>query len=304
MSIFQGHVGVNLSSAKLEVVGINYAEKRCFVENVDEEYFSEFINFNDKETKIISILQQAFDNILIRNSFTSTNISFSIPSHLFKIFEIPFESDLHKDDLANHLEWEFGVLFPFLKKEDYLLRHIKLNEEIRKQKVISIFAIERRIINILNKFAARNNFILKYVDNEHVAANTAIFFNEPTLENAISFYIGFHHFTILVTNKNLPVYFRRKTFKSFAEFSTEFDEEFKLMKIKLSEDFVIEKLFLFGDKYPTNIVEIITSKFELDPNYLNPFEQLNAREEIKESKFLINNPATFSSAAGMAFRLI
>lgn len=304
MSIFQSHVGVNLSSAKLELVEINYADKKCFVENVDEEYFSEFINFYDKETKIISILQQAFNNILLRNSFTSTNISFSLPSNLFKIFEIPFESDLHKDDLIRHLDWEFGVLFPAFKKEDYLIRNFKLNEGIRGKNVLSVFAIERRIINVINKFAARNNFVLKYVDNEHVAANTAISVNEPSGENTISFFVGFHYFTTLITSKNLPVYFKRKTFKSFANFQDTFLEEYNFIKSKLSENFILEKLFVFGDKYPANIIEIITSVFQLKPNYLNPFVLIKAQYEGKETEVLVNNPTVFSSAAGMAFRLI
>lgn len=304
MSVFQGHVGINLSSAKLELVEINYTDKRCYLENVDEEYFSEFINFDDKETRIISILQQAFDNILIRKRFSSYNVSFSLPSEIFRIFEIPYEGDLHNDDLASHIEWEFSILYPTLKSEDYLIRHFQYNEEVRKQKILVALAIERRIINVINKFALRNNLNIKYVDNDHIAASTAMIINEYSHENIFSIYIGYHHFTLMVTSKNLPVYFRKKTFKSFADFQNVFDEEYIYMKSKFDEEYKFDNVFIFGDKYPASITEVLKSKLECELNYLNPFALIKTADEPQKTKLYMNNPTVFSSAAGMAYRLI
>lgn len=304
MSVFQAHAGINLSSAKLELVAINYTDKQCFVENVDEEYFSEFINFDDKETRIISILQQAFDNILIRNRFSSSNVSFSLPSEIFKIFEIPYETDLHKDDLINHLDWEFSVLYPLLNRDDYLIRYFQFNDEVRKPKHLVAFAIERRIINVINKFALRNNLTIKYIDNEHVAASTSMIINELANENIFSVFIGYHHFTIMITDKNLPVYFRKKTLKSFADFKDAFEEEFDTLKDKFTEEYKFEKVFVFGDKYPASVTEVVKSKLDCELNYLNPFSLIKPPDTTQKTTSLVNNPTIFSAAAGMAYRLI
>jgi Tfp pilus assembly PilM family ATPase len=304
MSVFHGHVGVNLSSSKLELVEVGYKDKIYFLENVDEEYFSEFINFKEKETKIITVLQEALNNILIRKNFNTSNISFSLPSNLFKIFEIPYDSNLHKNDLSNHLLWEFSVLYPSLNKDDYVIRYYQLNENIRKQKLVIVFALERRIINILSKFAGRNNLTLRFVDDEHIASGISANINETISGCVLSVLVSPYYFTLLVSINNQPVYFKRRTIKSFASFEKDFTEEYSLFTktIKLEEKY--EKVFLYGNKYPSSVAEIISEKSESEISYSNPFALIKHSENLKGFNTIKENPTPFSSAAGMAFRLI
>ncbi|PJA97368.1 MAG: hypothetical protein CO129_01660 [Ignavibacteriales bacterium CG_4_9_14_3_um_filter_34_10] len=303
MSVFQGHVGLNLSSAKLDLVEVNYKDKNYFLENVDEEYFSEFISFSEKETKIITILQQALDNILIRKSFNSSNVSFSLPSNLFKVFEVPFDNTLHKNDLANHLSWEFSVLFPSLKREDYVIRHYQLEMNIRKKNLLILFALERRIINILNKFSARNNLTMKFVDDEHIASSIATNLSEITNGNILSVFIGLHYFTVLVMNNNQPVYFKKTSVKSYANFEPVFVEEYRRLIDTINEEMKFEKVFLFGYKYPTSIIEVLEKELGSEISYSNPFSVIKSSDKLKEFQLTKNNPAAFASAAGMAYRL-
>ena len=72
MNSLENRAGFNISSSKLQVVEINFESGQFELENVDEAYFNEPLNLeNDKETKIASVLQGAFDELLVRKPLKS-----------------------------------------------------------------------------------------------------------------------------------------------------------------------------------------------------------------------------------------
>ncbi len=52
MSLSFNNVGININETKIQVVELNNNGDEFRVENIDEEYFPELLNFDDKEGKI------------------------------------------------------------------------------------------------------------------------------------------------------------------------------------------------------------------------------------------------------------
>ena len=95
MSLSFNNVGINLSGAKIQVVEVANEGDKFYINRVDEEFFSELLDFNFKEAKIIEILQQAFNEILLRGEFLGKNVTVALPPEIFKTYinspELGFE---------------------------------------------------------------------------------------------------------------------------------------------------------------------------------------------------------------------
>jgi len=84
MNGFENHAGFNISSSRLQVVEVNFRNDQFFLHNIDEVYFDDHINFlEDKETKITSLLQSAFNELVIKNPLSSSLVSFTLPLSCF-----------------------------------------------------------------------------------------------------------------------------------------------------------------------------------------------------------------------------
>jgi len=304
MSISQNHIGISITSSNIQLVELTYSDKNYVISNVDEEYLEEFLDFDFKETKFISIIQNAFDNFLIRNVIQSPFISFALPTSEFYFFEIPIDSALHKEDLEKHIRWEFSIVYPNLKYEDFVCRSFQpVNNP--ESKTIVVVCLKRKIINALNKFALRNKLQLKYIDSQHVASNIAISYGTQVADlNVFSISIEENNFSILFANEQNPIYFKKKSFWKFGEFNDLFDEEFKRFKDKVKSDNSIQKFYLFSSKNVSELKKILEEKVNCEISELNPFEFLLVDEKIKRRDQLKKNPNRFSAAAGMAYRLI
>ena len=66
MSILISQFGLNITENQIQFVEIAKDENHIILENVDEEFFEESINDETKEPKFIHILQNAFNEIILR----------------------------------------------------------------------------------------------------------------------------------------------------------------------------------------------------------------------------------------------
>lgn len=306
MSFFRNHAGFNITGAKLQLVEVDYKESDTsaepagfYLENVDEEFFTEFWDSNFTETKIINILQNAFNEIVLRKPLQTNFISFSLPNNFFKIFQLPVEAKITDSDLREHLKWEVSVLYPDYDSESFIIRHIEnYNGEDKKVKQAVVFAVLKKYLKIVHKFSVRNNLILKFADNAHVAADTFLL-----NKSAVSILLDEKTFSISVLKNNNLQFFKTYKINSVTEVPAILKEEinsFPIIKsgignnlIYMSGDFVSESLL-------NKLGEVTGYKFLL----LNPFEKLKIPSSLKTSDFINDKSHTFSSAAGMALRLI
>ena len=207
MSFFKNHAGFNITGAKLQLVEVDYKESDShagfFLENVDEEFFTEFWDLSFTETKIINILQNAFNEIILRKPLQTNFISFSLPNNFFKIFQLPVDSKITDLDLREHLKWELTVLYPDCDPENFIIRHTEnIDFTNKKIKQAVVFAALKKYLKIVHKFSVRNNLVLKYADNAHVTADTFL-----QSKSAVSILLDEKIFSLSVLkNKNLQFF--------------------------------------------------------------------------------------------------
>ncbi|NLT52143.1 MAG: hypothetical protein GXX85_14660 [Ignavibacteria bacterium] len=307
MSLFQNHAGINVTSSKIQLVEVNYKDDCFYLENADEEFFSEFINFGSKETKIISVLQNSFNEIILRKPLNCNSVSFSFPHDFFRIIELPYEETLVKDDLLENIKWELSVLYPETANEEMLIEPVQIPKNIGTETAkIIIFAAFKRYVKIVHKFCVRNNLNLKYVDNVHTAANQLIAMEtgSRTEKLVATVFLGEKDFSFSVLKGSFPIHFSVNKFKNAAEILNKISscrEKIAAKNIQVND---IEKIYVFGDLVSDNFTAQLEKIFNIDVVRYNPFRKIKISGSVKKGELLSDKNNSFVSAAGIAFRLV
>ncbi|MFH0736347.1 MAG: hypothetical protein V1773_17515 [bacterium] len=306
MQLFQNNAGFNISKSKLQYVEVNYSENDFALENIDEEYFSDFIDPSIKETKFVSILQSAFSSLTLRKPLKSSVVSFSLPYEFFKIISLPYDNTLIDADLNHFIEWEFSVLFPQLYASDFALRFIKIDDSslLNKNKII-VYAIEKRILKILHKFATKNSLTIKFIDNVHLTGNLVIF-SDPSfnkLQNSISIFINEESVNFIVLEGTSPIYVKSLNYNNISELIPKVSEGFNNINQIGIDSQLLHKAYIITDSVSENIIEQIRTQLNVNLLRINPFDRLNQNPIVKNNNLIQRKILTFSSALGVVLRL-
>ncbi|MDO8551052.1 MAG: hypothetical protein Q7S39_13005, partial [Ignavibacteria bacterium] len=154
MTGYGNHAGFNITSSRIQLVEINYKNSQFILQNLDEVYFDERLKLSeDKETKIISVLQAAFNEILIRNRINSKAASFTLPPEIFYTVQLPFDNTLLYQDLIEELKWHLSILFPYVFINDLVIQHIEIpKNRIIDRDTILVSALKRKYLHWLKYF--------------------------------------------------------------------------------------------------------------------------------------------------------
>jgi len=306
MSLYQCHTGINLTSDKLQLVEIEYKEDEVYLSNIDEEFFEEYLDFFEKETKFNSILQKAFDETLLRKKLKNNVISISLPIDIFRIVELPYDHSLIKADLIDQFKWELSVLFPGKASSEYLIQYVEIpdNKKTGSETVILIAAYKKQI-QAIHKFCVRNNLLLKYVDYAPIAANSILQMEKEysNQESFVSIYVGKNYYSFSFIQNSRPSFWDVKKISNISEIVNLVSGSFEKLNKKGIGSETIEKYFLSGDNIPDSLPQNIKNNYELEFVLLNPFQGLKVSDEITEH-FINFDPNAFTASAGMALRLI
>ncbi len=305
MSLSFNNVGINLTETKIQVVEIINKGDKFFVENIDEEFFPEILNFEDREGKIIDILQASFNEILLRNKFQSTNVSITLPPKEFKVFQIPLEKRLSQQDKSKYLKWEFERLFPYASAENFILKYFTIKEDAEKNShEICAFALREKILITLNKFFLRNNLILKRVDHANLATINVLKGSKSTNgTTSLNAYLGEKSLSLIFTKKFFPLFVKTIEFDSISEIperlssTMEATETFGLNKYDFMDGFIA------GELISGSLLNQLKEKLDITLKKLNPFASLDMAEHLKSSPFFTEKYNSFASACGIALRL-
>ncbi len=304
--MFNNHAGINLTETKLQVVEINYRDDSFYLETVDQIIHAESFNPNLSDEKIISILQNSFDKINKRKQLITKNISFSLPNNFFKIFEIPYDDSLVKKDLLEHFRWEMSILFPECDPNNFLLQHIEIDKStLRKEKRAIIIAIDKKHVASINKFCDRNNLQLKFIDNVHLASNAFLYLEKQSIENEVclTIYIDQKFSSLSGVQGVYPFYFKVLNPDSQNIFEELTDAVKKMEDYRLHiSDF--SKVLLYGQDVTEEFENKLKSFFGLPLKKVNPFEKLKINDEMKNNPFYKIKYNSFTSATGIALRII
>ena len=307
MTNFENQSGFTLTGSKLQLVELVYKDDQYVLDNIDEVFFDEVINFeSDKETKIISTIQSAFNELIIRRPFSSRSVSFSVPLELFYTMQIPYENSLLHHDLISELRWEFTVLYPFLVQKDLVVQYFEVEKNIfLNHPTVIAFAICRKYLNLIHNFCGANNLRLKFVDNVHLASDRALSVSRPEIWHglSLSIYLGNRHLSVIFTLNGKPVYLKVMPFTDASEIPAALTDEINNNEIISLKEYSVGSAFITGEEISDSLVNTLRELLGVDLVKFNPFENIKAGNEVFENKFFMEKFNGFSSAAGMAIRI-
>jgi Tfp pilus assembly PilM family ATPase len=307
MTGFENHAGFTISATKLQVVEISSLKNQFFLDNVDEAYFNEPLNFEkDKETRISALLQSAFNELIIRKHIKSKSVSFTLPFELFYFAQLPYDNTLLHQDLVEEFRWELSILYPYMPAKNLVIQYI----EIDKNKIIPnntamVVGLQRKYLQILNNFCRQNNLRLKFVDNVHFAAERAL---AVSGENAaaglsMSVHISNRHLSILFLLNSKPIQFSLRLMNDASEIP-----ENIIQALTPRDSFNINKnllstAYITGDDLTNSVVQTLSDTLGINFIQFNPFEKINPEQNLVGNKFYSENFNSFAPAAGIAYRV-
>ncbi len=286
------HVGCNITENKLQIVEVVKNSKGYFLENVDEEGFSEELDFKSCDTNFSTTIQNAIENLWIRHPLKSTRISLVLPIDKFRIFNFPLEKSLSDDRLKEQIEWEFSILFPTLSIEDYIIRPKIVFKSFYSHQEILVVAADKKIIEPLHNVLSENNLTLQFVDCSHFASD--LFVNK---QNSVSIFVSNNSLSCSVYSNGGMIGFRK--FNS-SDKDTLVDYLGNIMSHHESD---LNKFYIASDS------DIDETKAELERSlknnfeYLAPFQRIQPSETFVKNDFYSLKSSIFSAAAGIGFRL-
>jgi hypothetical protein len=307
MTGFENHAGFTISGSKLQVVEINNLQNQFFLENVDEAYFNEPLNLEkDKETKINSLLQSAYNELVIRKPIKSKSVSFTLPYDLFYFAQLPYDNTLLHRDLVEEFRWELSVLYPYIPSKDLVIQYI----EIEKNKFIPnnsamVISLQRKYLQILNNFCKQNNLRLRFVDNPHFAAERALALSGETDSTGISMsiHLSDKHLSILLSLNSKPLHYSIIMLNDASEIPGHI-----IQALTQRENFGINKnllstAYITGDNINNSIVQTLSDTLDIKFIQFNPFDKIKPGQNLIDNKFYSENFNSFAPAAGIAFRV-
>ena len=307
MTGFENHAGFTISGSKLQVVEISNRQNQFFLDNVDEAYFNEPLNFEkDKGTRISALLQSAFNELIIRKQIKSKSVSFTLPFELFYFAQLPYDNTLLHQDLIEEFRWELSLLYPFMPAKDLVIQYI----EIDKNKIIAnntamVVGLQRKYWQILNNFCLQNNLKLKFVDNPHFAAERALALSGETATTGLSMSVHLcsKHLSTLFSLNGKPVRFSIRLLNDASEIPENIVQE-----LTAGDNFNISKnllstAYITGDNLTNSVIQTLSDTLGINFIQFNPFEKIKPGQNLGENKFYTENFNSFAPAAGIAYRV-
>ncbi len=307
MSGFDNHIGFNISSSKLQVVEVNYLADQFKLVNVDEAYFNDPINFeSDKETKMLALMQGAYDELLIKKNFNSNSASFTLPFELFHTMQMPYDTTLLYQDLLDEFKWELSIMYPFISTKNLVLQYFEIDKgPFNETSSALVFALQRKYLQMLDSFCKKNNLKLKFVDNLHIAAERSLSVSNAIVYKGLTLSVYFNNkfLSLFFAFNGKPLYFKVIPLNDASEITDHLIKETSHSSILNIERSQIEAAFISGDEISVAVVQTLKKVLGLDFIPFNPFDKIRPVPDLYESKLYLEKYNSFSSAAGIAFRI-
>lgn len=307
MSLYENQAGITITSSKMQIVEVVYSNDQYLLHNVDEAYFNEPINFEtDKETKILSLFQTAYNELIINKPLISKSVSFSLPLELFQIMQVPYDNTLLNQDLMEEFRWEFSILYPYLKVNDLVLQYLEIEKNpLNESSTAIVIAVNRKFLSLIQTFCEQNNLKLKFIDNAHIASDRALFLNNNLNDKGITLSVFYsnNNLSVIISFNGKPVYFKINQLKDAGEIISTLQNEIEKNSILSLSSKLISSAFISGDELSPSVTEAIRRTTGINLVYFNPFNKINPDKDLGINRYYSEKYNSFAPAAGIAFRL-
>jgi Tfp pilus assembly PilM family ATPase len=304
---YENHAGFNISNTKLQVVEINYTNDQFRLVNVNEAQFNDQIDFTSvSKSKFSALLQGAFDKLQSQKKINSKSISFTLPFELFYPMQIPYDISLLNQDLMEEFKWEMSVLYPFTAAQDLVLQFTEIEKgPFIEKNMALVFGTDRNYLKLINDFCSKNSLKLNFIDNQHIASERSL-----SISNAIKYkglilsvYLSKKFLSIFFTFNGKALFFKTIPLNDFSEISDHLIRETSNPSILKFDKSQIDSFFIAGENVSHNLVSTLKKILGFDFILFNPFDKIRPLPELYESKLYLEKYNSFSSAAGIAFRI-
>jgi Tfp pilus assembly PilM family ATPase len=302
----ENHSGITVTPGKLQLVEINTKNGKSILQNIDEVFFDERLNITeDKETKITSVLQTAFNELLIKNRISPLTASFTLPVEMFYTVQVPYDNTLLYQDLIEEIQWELSILFPFVDPKDLVVQHIEIEKnKIVNQNTILISALRRKYLQMIKHFCDRNNISLRFVDSSLYASERALSCTFDLKESiSLSLYLSSSSLSLIFSYNGKPVLFKTSTYYSATEIPQIVRRETSPSETININRSMIDYAYISGEDISDSLVNTLNRNTGIEFTRFNPFENITPDPKLLENKYFIQKFNTFSPAAGIAYRL-
>lgn len=307
MNNLPNRLGLNLSENKLQLVELVFSGSEYLLNGLEEVFFEAPLNFeSDKETKLILTIQSAFNEILITSGISTSEISFSLPLQCFIFFQVPYDNTLLQNDLEDQFRWEFSILFPDKIESEYQFQFYEMEKSIFVQEPKAmVFAMKKKMIDLLYTFCERNNLILSTVDCNHFAFDKSLHLLDQNQKQGIigSIYLDDPLISVELLFEQKPIFMKVFSLKDKARFV----DQIKSILIKeIPVDLVqykIDKCYFGGDEVTISFVSQIEEQLPFPCYSVNPFVHFKTSKDFHNEKYFREKAHSFAAAAGIAFRL-
>lgn len=307
MNLFENHAGLTITSTKLQLVEVKHLQGQYVLSNVDEVFFSEPANFEqDQETKILPLLQSAYNELSQKLKLKISNVSFTLPHSVFQVIQVPYDNTLLNQDLIEQFRWEFSVLYPYLKTNDFVIQYLEIDKNpLNGNSTAIVIGLDRKYLQLLFSFSDQNNLKLRFVDNAHIASDRALFLTNNLTDKGVTLSVLFsdNFLSVIFSFNGKPVYFKIIPLKNATEVVPALSREINQNSILKVEKELIKSAFITGDEVTSSLTESINKSLGVSFNYFNPFSKIIPAEELFSNKYFLDKNNSFTPAAGIAFRL-
>lgn len=301
------HAGINVSGTKLQLVEIVGSPDGVLLDSLNEVIFTEPIDFkSENETKILSQFQTAFDEFRIEKPFKSKKLSFSLPLEMFYIAQLPFENTLLHRDIMEEFKWEFSVMYPFLNPEDLILQYLEVEKNmIFTKNSAVVYAIERKYLKILNKFCVQNDLNLGYIDNAHLASERALALSKSVIKLGLrlSVYVSKKLLSIILSLDGKTISQKVYKLENQDAIHQLIERELSPTRSKNIMKGLVKAAYITGEISTDALAKNLSDKTGITFISFNPFDKLSTTPKIQESSLYSQKFNSFSSAAGIAYRI-
>jgi Tfp pilus assembly PilM family ATPase len=299
----ESHAGLTFNNVKIQVTEFIANEGFFSVSKIDENYFDEEIDFKlDKETKIISLLTSAFDELRLKNPINSNSLSISLPQNLFVTAKLPIEHSLLYTDLIEEFRWNLSILYPHLSFDNSIIQHFEvIGNNFNTHDLALVFALDRKYLKIMHDFSEKINIKLRFVDHCHLASSNLLrLTSKESSSNQISFYISAQILSMLITDNGKPIHYEDIPIKSI-------NEVISIIRYKINEvsqkQIKFNEICLFGDSSSQVISSLLSKSTGINVKLVNSFSSLKVASDIMSTKFYTSMNHFFSASVGAAVRV-
>jgi Tfp pilus assembly PilM family ATPase len=220
--------------------------------------------------------------------------------------QIPFDNSLLHQDLVEEFKWELSVLYPFAAPQDLVIQYVEVDKNnLTDFNTAIVAAMPRKILQLVDSFCKENNLKLKFVDNIHIASERALAASSPIMDKglALSIYLGNKYLSIIFSLNGKPVRLKIIPLNYAGEIPALIQKEISPSETFRINKNMIDACFITGEGLSSSLVDTLRKNTKLEFIYFNPFEKIKPAPKLFDNKNISDKANSFSSAAGIAFRL-